>query len=278
MRFAGKFFSAGAATVVAVLAACSGETTPVSAPVAARGDFAAADVWLSQVHLCKFGPAGTNATFSISATGGHLLLGNEVTVNTIEEPSDCTPIWEPTDESTVTVTVTEIASTPGTVINQIMVFEGIDGFMEFDKAGATAWVRVNPLYRGYINFKNIEGEIPPPPPPPATQGCTPGYWKQSQHFDSWPAAYTPNMSFDAVFADAFPGMTLLQVVGQGGGGLKALGRHTVAALLNAGNADVQNGLTTTQVIAAFNAAFASGDYETQKNIFEGLNELGCPLN
>ena len=37
----------------------------------------------------------------------------------------------------------------------------------------------------------------------------------------------------AGFDDAFPGMTLLEVLSQGGGGLNALGRHTVAALLNA---------------------------------------------
>ncbi len=23
------------------------------------------------------------------------------------------------------------------------------------------------------------------PPPPGGEGCTPGYWKQDQHFDSW---------------------------------------------------------------------------------------------
>lgn len=108
------------------------------------------------------------------------------------------------------------------------------------------------------------------------EGCTPGYWKQSQHFDSW-VGYTPGQLFSTVFADAFPGKTLLQVLGQGGGGLNALGRHTVAALLNA-SSSVDYDLNTAQVIAAFNAAFASGDYETQKNIFAGFNEQGCPLN
>lgn len=116
------------------------------------------------------------------------------------------------------------------------------------------------------------------PPPSATQGCTPGYWKQPQHFDSWPAQFQPGMQFSSVFADAFPGKTLLNVLSAGGGGLNALGRHTVAALLNAGNAGVNSGLTTADVIAAFNAAYASGSYESQKNVFERLNELGCPLN
>ncbi len=61
------------------------------------------------------------------------------------------------------------------------------------------------------------------------EGCTPGYWKQSQHFDSW-TGYSPSTQFSAVFENAFPGKTLLQVLEQGGGGLNALGRHTVAAL------------------------------------------------
>ena len=63
----------------------------------------------------------------------------------------------------------------------------------------------------------------------------------------------------------------------GEGGLNALGRHTVAALLNGASADVDADLTAAQVIAAFNAVFPGGDYEGQKNIFAGFNEQGCPL-
>jgi hypothetical protein len=46
-----------------------------------------------------------------------------------------------------------------------------------------------------------------------------------------PAPYAPSTPFSAVFDDAFPGKTLLQVLQQGEGGLTALGRHTVAALV-----------------------------------------------
>jgi hypothetical protein len=73
-------------------------------------------------------------------------------------------------------------------------------------------------------------------------------------------------------------MTLVQVLSNGGGGLDALGRHAVAALLNSAPGAPNYPMTTSQVIAAFNAAYASGNYETQKNIFERYNELGCPLN
>jgi hypothetical protein len=122
-------------------------------------------------------------------------------------------------------------------------------------------------------------EPPPPPPPPGGgEGCTPGYWKAAQHYDSWPAGYSPSMLFDDVFEDAFPGKTLLQVLSTGGGGLDALGRHTVAALLNAASSDVSYDLSAADVISAFNSAYPGGDYETLKNRLLGFNEQGCPLN
>ena len=113
-----------------------------------------------------------------------------------------------------------------------------------------------------------------------TQGCTPGYWKQDQHFDSYPAPYTSATLFNAVFDDVpeFAGLTLPEVAALGGGGIYALGRHTVAALLNAASSDVDYDLTTAQVISAFNAVYPGGDYEALKNRFAGFNEQGCPLN
>ena len=118
---------------------------------------------------------------------------------------------------------------------------------------------------------------PTPTPPPGGEGCTPGYWKQSQHFDSW-VGYSPSQQFSSVFANAFPGKTLLQVLGNGGGGLDALGRHTVAALLNTANGGVSYPSSTSEVILLFNEAYALSDYERLKNRFAGLNEAGCPLN
>ena len=113
-----------------------------------------------------------------------------------------------------------------------------------------------------------------------SEGCTPGYWKQAQHFDSWTQPYDPGDLFvSAGFEDAFPGMTLLQVLEQGGGGLNALGRHTVAALLNTASPDVDTAYTNPQtVIDLFNGVYPGGDYEGLKNIFAGYNELGCPLS
>jgi hypothetical protein len=123
-----------------------------------------------------------------------------------------------------------------------------------------------------------------------SDGCTPGYWKQEQHFDSWTAPYDPSDLFSATsgtradasvatFEDAFPGLTLLDVLSLQGGGLNALGRHTVAALLNVASGDVDYAYThTATVIDAFNNAYPGGDYEGLKNIFAGFNELGCPIS
>ncbi len=113
--------------------------------------------------------------------------------------------------------------------------------------------------------------------PEGGQGCTPGYWKQKQHSFAW-TDYTTETLFDDIFEDTFTGMSLLEVLKQGGGGIKALGRHTVAALLNSASSDVEYNATVESVISAFNAAAAGNtDIEGQKNIFNDFNEQGCPL-
>lgn len=112
------------------------------------------------------------------------------------------------------------------------------------------------------------------------QGCTPGYWKQSHHFDSWAATgYAPSELFDTVFSvTLFPSLTLLDALNQGGGHEKALGRHAVAALLNASSPDVSYAYSAAEVIALVQSAVASGDYETAKDLLASENEQGCPLN
>jgi hypothetical protein len=119
---------------------------------------------------------------------------------------------------------------------------------------------------------------PTPTPPQKGEGCTPGYWKQEQHLDSWTAPYAPTTLFNDVFADAFPGMTLVQVLKLEGAGLNALGRHAVAALLSAASPEVDYQMSVADVIGAFDAAYASGDYETLKNRLDVLNNQTCPLD
>jgi hypothetical protein len=130
-------------------------------------------------------------------------------------------------------------------------------------------------------------------PPPGGEGCTPGYWKQSQHFDSWLATgFLTNQSAGTVFsglAAACPALatkTLLASL-QGGGGstfcekVQILIRAGVAAVLNAAHPGIAYPLTVAEIQTAVNAAIASGDATTVTNLGKDLdnnNNLFCPLN
>lgn len=113
------------------------------------------------------------------------------------------------------------------------------------------------------------------------QGCTPGFWKQPQHVDDWPAGFKPTDSFDATFGigtNWFPStFTLEDALSQGGGGFKALGRQAVAALLSAKSGFYP--LTVAQVIAKVQAAYANASIiDSTQNELAADNNLGCPLS
>ncbi len=117
------------------------------------------------------------------------------------------------------------------------------------------------------------------PPPGGGEGCTPGYWKN--HLDRW-VKYLPTDSYDNVFGvDAFGAaeLTLLEALVQGGGGEMALGRHAVAALLNAtSGGQVDYAFAEEDVISIVRAAYMSGDFESAKNQLANENEMGCPID
>lgn len=109
-------------------------------------------------------------------------------------------------------------------------------------------------------------------------GRTPGYWKQSQHFNAWPAPYYPThvgghgghnaTLFDAVFAPHYPGKTLLDVLNPqivGSGPPNDVARHVVAALLNvaAGLASV---LTVPAVKAIWSEYITMGSYSPSSGV------------
>jgi len=116
------------------------------------------------------------------------------------------------------------------------------------------------------------------------EGCTPGYWKQDQHFGSWPVdpyAYT----FGEAFAEACGAadyyarspedtsmdicdMLLLDALSLRGGGVNALSRHAAAGWLNA-TSSVNYMWSVSEVEAAFMAG--------NKDVLEDANESYCPL-
>jgi len=108
------------------------------------------------------------------------------------------------------------------------------------------------------------------------EGCSPGFWKQPQHLDSW-EGHAPVDIYADVFGAGFE-MTLWQVLGRGGGGVEALGRQSVAALLNAVSPEVNYRFTEEQVIAIVQDALVSGELDAAKDQLELENERGCPID
>jgi hypothetical protein len=116
-------------------------------------------------------------------------------------------------------------------------------------------------------------------------GCTPGYWKQTQHFFAW-GGVSQGASFNTTFgvtaaksgfANSF---TLLQALQNGGGGISALGRQAVAAYLNSLRPGMNYPYTTAQVISMVKTAINSGNattIENTKNQLEAANSLEGPL-
>jgi hypothetical protein len=106
------------------------------------------------------------------------------------------------------------------------------------------------------------------------QGCTLGYWKQSQHFDSWTLPFVPEdpgaSRFDTVFGVtshlsttggrggpvALTNPTLLDVLSLGGGGENGMARQAVAAILNAASPGVNFKWTVGEVILIVQSAYA----------------------
>lgn len=271
----------------AAMAACgSGDSTPTG--VAGGPLFAVGDrnenygVTPGVVNVCVFypwegQPMSHPTTFRTTAPSGEDVIAGDYVINPL--PS-CIEVWNATSANVVAVSNSLVAPNLGYGLDRIVTAVG-DGVTDPTIANlygvSSATVNVSNVAGAYVWFKMKKVELPPE----GGQGCTPGYWRQSHHFDSWTAPYTPSTPFSNVFANAFPGMTLHQVVSLGGGGLNALGRSAVAALLNASSAGVSYDYSVQQVISKFNTAFATGNrraMEEQKNVFDFLNNQGCPLN
>lgn len=231
------------------------------------------------VNVCAFfgDDVGPTATFRASAPAGENVQAGDFSITPLPH---CFEVWNASGSSTVPVTGSLVAvNTVGWELDRIVTAQGdgvADATYENLFGVSTATLSVSNTVGGYIWFKFRKVEVPV-----GGQGCTPGYWRQAHHYDSWTSPYTPSTPFSAVFANAFPGMTLGQVVQLGGGGLNALGRSAVASLLNAASPNVNFDYSTMQVINAFNSAFATGNkklFEQQKDVLDFLNNQGCPLN
>lgn len=257
------------ATTAAVVSACSDtgptEPTRVNAP---RFNINTGTPGQKLV-LCKVGSSGTFEVFLSQNALGSLAVSNPFTV----AAGQCVEVWigrlnadgsccEPMDG----VTITETSAIPVSISYAAPADQNC--FISGSSPNSIS-LELNTYNGCTVTFVNR---------PPPGQGCTPGFWKNS--VGSWPAPYLPGNDFDATFGvNIFsPNKSLLAAAGLGGGGLNAFARHAVAALLNSASVNVDYEMTTAQVIAAVQAAAASGNFELAKNRFEGLNEAICDLS
>jgi len=137
--------------------------------------------------------------------------------------------------------------------------------------GEALWSKVLTI-SGEVSIRPSE----PPPDDGGGEGCSPGYWKN--HKENWPDAFSAHdKAGEILWPDAPPDLTLLEALEQGGGGMNALLRQTVAALLNSTHPDIDYAYDTAAVISLFQGALADANLEDIKNPFEKANETGCPL-
>ena len=130
--------------------------------------------------------------------------------------------------------------------------------------------------------------------PVGNEGCTPGFWKNNAK--NWGASawvgYAPGDYFEVIFGvdvtlrgqgkTTYPTPTLLEALDANGGGINALARHAVAALLNIANPDIGYGISSTAaLITMVHDAIESGDeaqIEALHMLLAEYNEAGCPIN
>ena len=151
--------------------------------------------------------------------------------------------------------------------------------------GPRAGLTRSPGWRFQVSARAQSGsfssrvDIVPPEGNGDFEGGTPGFWKAKRHLDEWvPTGFDPDDSYEAIFGVDAPGdLTLLEAVKLGGGGVKALMRHSVAALLNAAHPGINYLFSEAEVIAIVQNAFATDDFNTAKDLLAEQNEKPHPL-
>lgn len=282
--------AAGASLGIVFLAACSDSPTAPAA-VVAKTSFAIGDVTDGPAPeaapgvliVCKTGDVGGDFVFTRTTEGPAVDPNGGVASNQTIATGKCLEVArdDSPSGSGSHITVTE-QSAPNTTFSVTACrFRGyaLDG-VTLNPPEDCVYTNGGDLFlnhfHGYvITYNNVFT------PPPGDQGCTPGYWKQDQHFDSWPAPITPSTTFTSIFGVGGT-LTFLQALGLNGGGTNALWRHGAAAYLNALSSGVDYAYTTAQVIDIVNGtgAYAGLSVEDRKNLLDAANNGvgGCPLN
>jgi hypothetical protein len=308
--------------------ACSEQTLPTSPssplkPQATTPAFNVINPTAATASLCAEGPAGTYnynisldipAGYTVGAISGTYTAGQlttvaspafeTITVGSVSLASGvCQTIGTilqslnfplPADPSIIVdplrfLTITQTSGPAGTKLDNIVTTEQGNPDVTAAAPPPTAVISINFYHGAVASFWNSLI-----PPPPGNQGCTPGYWKNAHHFDSW-KIYTPGQSIGSVFTvpvsyaiNGVPEANFTLDEGlsfQGGpdlsGKAQILLRAAIAALLN--SKAVNYPMTTAAIIKAVNDAIASNDETTITDLatkLDGFNNGlgGCPLN
>lgn len=230
------------------------------------------------LEVCKY---GTDADFTIAVAGvtDPAYAHNDTFSLTA---GDCIEAFVTPVPGLYDIVVTEVASPDYTLVGTtrlVRLKQGGD-LVNDTPPGPAVSVSLNDDVEAFLTFTNepvVEED---------GEGCTPGYWKNHAGADSFSEGgrkkptswqgYDPNDSFSTVFGVG-PDVSLMDALTSDGGGAIALGRHAVAALLNAAHSGVSYDLGEAAVVQIVQDAYGSGDFEGAKNQLAGLNEQGCPL-
>jgi len=288
-----------------VLSACDADKSPTSlpAPPANASDYSLFDPEAGFIALGVLtGPLGTYDFHTSVVGGGLAVFGDRSIVFATTPPSPNTSLlyymYFPVDASTwpgltsAQVTIDEVNMPVNRVVDSIRVVR--NGTFLPPLLG-TSSVTVETNYTDVIIVKFYHSVVEGPPPPPLGKGCTPGYWKQDQHFDSWvPTGLKTTDLVGKLFSNAYlykldgkqmSKYTLVQALSfKGGNGTvgaaQILLRAAVAAELNA-TYGLGYPMSAGAIITAVQNALASNNRGTMILLaarLDEMNNLGCVLN
>lgn len=233
-----NLFTASALALVAVVAACSDNSTPSTSPSSglgfAVGGPTAGVVDTGEFELCKH---GTSATFNYSVDGGG-------TQSVSLADGGCAVLASNTvlGAGNHTVSVTEVAD--ASIVLDSIVATTNTIFNPGGTRGApiTGTATFSSPYNGDhgVLVEYYNSPAPPPPPPPSCT-YTQGYWKN--HTSAWPAPFSPSAPF---YSSGNTWLGILNTPAKGSGYI-ILGYQFIAASLNGTSgapANVQQAMVT----------------------------------
>jgi hypothetical protein len=133
---------------------------------------------------------------------------------------------------------------------------------------------------------------------PGNQGCTPGFWKNNARnwgANAWGCGLSPDMPISYIFwlneplvirgngKSTITDPTLLEALDANGGGVNAMIRHGIAAILNACSPCVTYAINDPIQIVymiedTLNGVPGAYTVDELHYMFAGYNEAGCPVN